>query len=190
MEYVVLDSKALASLDKITVGDKKTIFTKIKRYPYEFEINSNLQLASIDGVKIATNETVTIDKKEYEQLKSNVEELMEKMQKIENVPYQKLRSNNYEEVSFINGKEFVAPCDGYYCYTSNVHDAESNIFAYVIHYASDGTMIARSPAASYGWGASGSEIYMQKGEFIRFTKQENGMVSDSKFFYAVGCQPD
>ena len=35
--------------------DGKAIYTKLKEYPYEFEINSNLQLASIDGVEIKTS---------------------------------------------------------------------------------------------------------------------------------------
>lgn len=77
LEYVELQSKATASLNKITVGESKSIFTKIKKYPYEFEINNQLQLASIDGVKIAdtTNNTVTIDKEEYEQMKKDIQEL-------------------------------------------------------------------------------------------------------------------
>lgn len=54
VEYVLLESKNIASIEKINVGEGKSIFTKLKEYPYEFEINSNLQLASVDGVKIAT----------------------------------------------------------------------------------------------------------------------------------------
>lgn len=38
------------------VGDNPTsIFTKLKNYDYEFEINSQLQLASINGIAVATN---------------------------------------------------------------------------------------------------------------------------------------
>lgn len=75
MEHVLLESKAVASLDKITVAENQSIFTKIKKYPYEFEINDALQLASIDGAEIATDNTITVDKAEYEQLKKDVEEL-------------------------------------------------------------------------------------------------------------------
>ena len=53
MEYVFTESKKTAKLDKIYVKDKKSIFTKLKEYPYEFEINSSLQLASINGIKVA-----------------------------------------------------------------------------------------------------------------------------------------
>ena len=55
IEYVLKESKKQASLDKIIVNDSKSIFTKLKNYPYEFEINSSLQLASINGVKVANN---------------------------------------------------------------------------------------------------------------------------------------
>lgn len=52
MEYVLKTSKKSASLDKINVSDVSSIYTKLKKYPYEFEINSSLQLASIDGVNV------------------------------------------------------------------------------------------------------------------------------------------
>ncbi|MCI8345291.1 MAG: hypothetical protein HFJ42_04915 [Clostridia bacterium] len=39
---------------KYEVGEEPTsIFTKLKEYPYEFEINGKLQLASINGTKVA-----------------------------------------------------------------------------------------------------------------------------------------
>lgn len=55
IQYVTLESKKIAGLEKIDVGEATSIFTKLKEYPYEFEINSSLQLASVDGVKIASN---------------------------------------------------------------------------------------------------------------------------------------
>ena len=55
IEYVTLESKKIANLEKIDVGESTSIFTKLKEYPYEFEINSSLQLASINGIKIAQN---------------------------------------------------------------------------------------------------------------------------------------
>ena len=58
-EYVELETKKTASLNKIEVGKNESIFTKLKEYPYEFEIDSQLQLASIDGVKVATGNTET-----------------------------------------------------------------------------------------------------------------------------------
>lgn len=59
----VQETSEIASLIKITNDNPTSIFTKLKAYPYEFEINSSLQLASIDGVKIAdvpTNDDDTI----------------------------------------------------------------------------------------------------------------------------------
>lgn len=72
MEYVLTQSKANASLDKIDVTNLSSIYTKLKEYPYEFEINSSLQLASIDGVKIADNNnddgTVTLTQSQYDSI--------------------------------------------------------------------------------------------------------------------------
>ncbi len=59
IEYVT-ETKQIAST-KYEVGEEPTsIYTKLKDYPYEFEINASLQLASINGVKI------TIGNKENE----------------------------------------------------------------------------------------------------------------------------
>ena len=75
MEYVLTASKEHASLDKIDVTNFSSIFTKLKEYPYEFEINSSLQLASIDGVKIADNNndgTVTLTQDQYNSILSRL----------------------------------------------------------------------------------------------------------------------
>lgn len=53
MEYVLTASKKHASLDKINVTNISSIFTKLKKYPYEFEIDSTLKLAKIDGIAVA-----------------------------------------------------------------------------------------------------------------------------------------
>lgn len=69
-EYV-LETKKVASLTKIDNENPTSIYTKLKAYPYEFEINSALQLVSIDGIKIADNSNkVTITQEEYEELKA------------------------------------------------------------------------------------------------------------------------
>ena len=47
MQYVALETKKTAKLDEITVGDSKYIYTKLKEYPYEFQIDGKLRLASI-----------------------------------------------------------------------------------------------------------------------------------------------
>ncbi len=51
-QYVEETSK-IASLPKVSNENPTSIYTKLKAYPYEFEINSSLQLASIDGIEIA-----------------------------------------------------------------------------------------------------------------------------------------
>lgn len=67
-EYVNTKRQKNASLEKIVVGDATSIFTKLNSYPYEFEIDNNLKLASIDGVKIADSGTVNISTEQYDNI--------------------------------------------------------------------------------------------------------------------------
>lgn len=54
IDYVTEVSQIAST--KYEVGEKPTtIFTKLKEYPYEFEINGQLQIASINGEKIITS---------------------------------------------------------------------------------------------------------------------------------------
>lgn len=60
IQYVVTKSK-VGVLEKIEVGTADSIYTKLNEYPYEFEINSSLQLASVDGENIIKPTTITND---------------------------------------------------------------------------------------------------------------------------------
>ncbi len=54
IQYVTEKSQIAST--KYEVGENPTsIYTKLNEYPYEFEINSSLQLASINGIKISQN---------------------------------------------------------------------------------------------------------------------------------------
>ena len=69
----VQETSEVASLTKITSNNPTSIYTKLKAYPYEFEINSSLQLASIDGVKVASNDsTEYVSKAQYDSLLARV----------------------------------------------------------------------------------------------------------------------
>ena len=68
MDYVLKTSKKSASLEKINVGGVSSIYTKLKKYPYEFEINSSLQLASIDGIKLSSASDNWNDKNTWNKL--------------------------------------------------------------------------------------------------------------------------
>lgn len=59
IEYVELESKKVGSLNKVEVGNASSIFTKLKEYPYEFEINTLLKVASINGEKLPTGDLTT-----------------------------------------------------------------------------------------------------------------------------------
>lgn len=83
IQYVELTSKEIASLEKVNVGTNKSIYTKLKEYPYEFEINSSLQLASIDGIKIADSSD-SASSEEIEKLKTTISDLQTRIQGLEN----------------------------------------------------------------------------------------------------------
>lgn len=54
IQYVTEKSQNAST--KYEVGENpSSIFTKLNEYPYEFEINGQLQLASIDGIKVSNN---------------------------------------------------------------------------------------------------------------------------------------
>ena len=61
IEYVTEKSQIAST--KYEVGENpNSIYTKLEKYPYEFEINSSLQLASIDGNKLVTSNNNTLPK--------------------------------------------------------------------------------------------------------------------------------
>ena len=80
IQYVYNESKKIANIEKekiVVTGE--TIFTKLVDYPYEFEIDGFLRLASINGIKVVQKDenVVTISKEEYENLKSENARLTE-----------------------------------------------------------------------------------------------------------------
>lgn len=72
IEYVKIKEQKVASLEAIDVSGESSIFVKLKEYPYEFEINENLLLASVDGVKVENS-----DSEQIEELKNQVASLEE-----------------------------------------------------------------------------------------------------------------
>ena len=68
IEYVKIKGNKVASLDKIDAAGEKSIFVKLKEYPYEFEINENyFQTLSLKDAFYKKNPQWTIDalKKQY-----------------------------------------------------------------------------------------------------------------------------
>ena len=97
MEYVLKKGKKQANLNKIDVSDVKSIFTKIKKYPYEFEIDSGLKLASINGVKIAENNSENDDlRATVEEMKIAIESLQEENKNL------KSRLQTLEDETIVN----------------------------------------------------------------------------------------
>ena len=56
VEYVKLKNQEVASLEAINVEGESSFLVKLKEYSYEFEIDENLQLASVDGTKVENPE--------------------------------------------------------------------------------------------------------------------------------------
>ena len=79
-----------------------------------------------------------------------------------NYQYQKLRSNIYEEVQFVDGQKYIAPCDGYFCLAAKNNDAKEKWIAFVAHYSINDTLISYTSATGYWFGRTGCELYMNK----------------------------
>ena len=80
IEYVITKDEPIASqLPFVDTNGYDSIFTKLTEYPYEFEIDSNLRLASIDGVKIAD----TNADKNYEQIINEIGDLKKRLETVE-----------------------------------------------------------------------------------------------------------
>jgi len=67
-EYVQETSK-VASLSPIENQNPTSIYTKLVEYPYEFKIDSELKLAAVDGIPVATTKDYD---KEIEDLKTTI----------------------------------------------------------------------------------------------------------------------
>lgn len=102
IEYVHLKEQQQASLEKIIVGETDSILTKLKEYPYEFEIDSSLRLASINGVKIASNADGTL------QITQNGKYNVEKYKEVD-VQVEQNNSNNLFESE--NLKQWINSLD-------------------------------------------------------------------------------
>lgn len=82
IEYVKLTSQKLASIEKIEIGENKSFFTKLKKYPYEFEIGNTLKIVKLDGETIEDkidNGDTTVSNEEVRKLKAKLEEVQKEL---------------------------------------------------------------------------------------------------------------
>ena len=89
IEYVCKQSKKTASLDPIQLEETdKVIYTKLKEYPYEFEIDRNPTIKSINGIEVTetTNKDEIINNqeinKQIEEIKLAIKDLQEDNQNL------------------------------------------------------------------------------------------------------------
>ena len=95
----VIEKTEVASLTKITNENPTAIIAKLKQYPYEFEIDSQLRLASIDGIKVASNDD------------NNIVNVVGYPTSINNIT----KTDVYQDFSHKKeGQIYIVPEDGYY----------------------------------------------------------------------------
>lgn len=177
MEYVLLSSKSTAQLDKIEVGSNESIYTKIKRYSYEFEINSSLQLASIDGIKIADNNTVS--REEYNTLLNELNELKEIVQN------KSFAFNKFENVLSVNKSSSTG--EGTYYFTTNTNTTRNWNEEYFEYDSTQGFIVKK--AGLYSIEMSGHTSSTTSGNvelFIRLNGTDHKTVGRWNNLYSFG----
>lgn len=80
IQYVETEMQKIGSflLPQIDASNLESIFVKLKEYPYQFEINKSLQLASINGVKIADNSSSS-NSEQIDALKNTITSLQDEI---------------------------------------------------------------------------------------------------------------
>lgn len=89
-EYVDVQTRKTSSLEKIEVGQNEAIYVKLKKYPYEFKIDKNIKIATIDGEEISGDSegtsgsgtggsTGSINSEEYKKMQENIEQLQKEI---------------------------------------------------------------------------------------------------------------
>ena len=92
IQYITEASKVASVEYNVNSENPNKIYTKLKEYPYEFEINSLLKVASVDGIKIGNSETENngeednktdnsevVSKEQYDDLVNKIEDLKNEM---------------------------------------------------------------------------------------------------------------
>ena len=78
IQYVKLTEDSNPTLEHIDTTGYSSFFTKLKDYPYEFEINSSSRIASVENYRVS--------REKYEELKNQYNELLEKYNELEQKP--------------------------------------------------------------------------------------------------------
>lgn len=68
IEYVTLKSDNIENHEKIDIGENTSFFTKLKKYPYQFEINNSLTIVYIDGNLLGNKQENYENKNTWEKL--------------------------------------------------------------------------------------------------------------------------
>lgn len=139
IQYVYNESQKAAAKEKIIVNGEY-IYTKLEEYPYEFKIDNNLRLASIDGIEIANN----TNKEDYNALLNRVQDLENALNtQINNQPTG-LKSNTYIKnvINSSNPFNTITSKTGF----TKTPDSENNIANYLSYSTESGYTVLKE-----GW---------------------------------------
>ena len=136
VQYVEVATQKTASflLPQIDASNLDSIFVKLKEYPYEFEINKSLQLASIDGVDVAVNNPTKLEGcSRY--IKVNCTGYMGQLKLSVNIP--SVDDELIEEIGYyINDELIYTGKEKTYTVEGLQTDVEYNVYA-IVKYKSD-----------------------------------------------------
>ena len=193
IEYVTLTSKKLANLDKIEVGENSSIFTKLKEYPYEFEINSSLQLASVDGIKTATNtkestQPTGIKTDIYIYNTRNVNSIYSIVTSMTGFTRTTDPNNNIAEyLSYSDQDGYTVLRSGWYYVNMSAEIQSSSSADLVMNFLINNSSVSRVVAWSNNgsnYGSNSFSIYLSKDDKIYFNATASGGVSNARSAYA------
>lgn len=142
IQSVTKTRQKTSSLDWVDT-DYTSIFTILKDYPeYEFEINSDLKLATINGVEVADN--TNISKEDYNALLKRVNDLENALNAQTNTQPTGIRTNTYikNQIQSSNPYSQVTSKDDF----TNTSDSENNIANYLSFSTEDGYTVLKE-----GW---------------------------------------
>ena len=138
IQYVT--EKSQVASKKYEVGENpNSIYTKLNKYPYEFEINSSLQLASIDGVQISQNIDNMVSIEIYNELKAKYEELLNN----KNITF--IDDNRSE----INIPEGITKAYILYVESANINAGNCNFSSPIIKSSSEAKYVTRANDRGY-----------------------------------------
>ena len=133
IQYVTETSKLATTEYDVPSESTTSIYTKLNEYPYEFEINASLQLASINGVKIPNSNSQNVSQPTglkanyYIKNETKSKSAFETITSMSGITISKDNENNIDEyISYSTEKGYTVLKSGWYFITGINRTAASN----------------------------------------------------------------